>query len=53
MGNGGKEFIDKDSLKEMTQSAFSKLGKVSLDKCKSWWWENTEGNIRFKFLFQC
>ena len=34
MGNvGGKEFIDKDSLKEMTQSAFSKLEKVSLDKC--------------------
>ena len=29
MGNvGGKEFTDKDSLKEMTQSAFSKLGKV-------------------------
>ena len=34
MGNVvGKEFIDKDSLKEMTQSAFFKLGKVSLDKC--------------------
>ena len=34
MGNvGGKEFIDKDSLKEMTPSAFFKLGKVSLDKC--------------------